>query len=227
MKCDLANFRLERLLVWNDGEGRTASEHMAFDEWMLSLQSPCLRAYRWDHAAVSVGTMASAQAAASFAEERPWVRRWTGGGIVEHGSDLTISLALPAAALTGKLDARVIYGWIHRAAEKALRPIVSEVRAADARDFINGPQCFESPVCSDLMLGDAKVLGGALRRSRAGILYQGSLQRVLPPDDFLPLMAANLADKCVAWHPDLAAESAAKSLARSRYASDDWKFRRA
>jgi lipoate-protein ligase A len=227
MKCDWANFRLERLLVWNDIAGRVAPEHMAFDEWMLGQQSPCLRAYRWNHAAVSVGTMASAQAAVSFAGERPWVRRWTGGGIVEHGSDLTIALALPADALTWELDARAVYGWIHRAAEKALRPIISAVRAADAQDFINGPQCFESPVCSDLMLGDAKILGGALRRSRAGILYQGSLQRVLPPDDFLPLMAANLADNCVVWRPDLDAESAAKSLARSRYASDNWKFRRA
>lgn len=226
MKCDLPNFRLERLLVWNDSAGRSAPEHMAFDEWMLSLQLPCLRAYRWDHAAVSVGTMASAQAAASFAGERPWVRRWTGGGIVEHGSDLTISLALPVAALTRKLDARVLYGWIHRAAECALQPIASDIRTADAQDFLNGPQCFESPVCSDLMLGNAKILGGALRRSRSGILYQGSIQRVLPSDEFLPLMAANLADDCVPWQPDIDAEAAAKSLAQSRYSSDDWKFRR-
>ncbi len=226
MKCNRTNFRLERLLVWNDTVGREAPEHMAFDELMLGLRLPCLRAYRWNHAAVSVGTMTSARIAASFAGERPWVRRWTGGGIVEHGSDLTIALALPTHALKQKLDAHAIYSWIHRAAEKALKPIAPEVRAAAAQDFLNGPQCFESPVCSDLMLGDAKILGGALRRSRVGILYQGSLQRVLPTDDFLSLMAANLADECVAWNPDLDAESAANSLVQSRYAADDWTFRR-
>jgi hypothetical protein len=37
-------------------------------------------------------------------------------------------------------------------------------------------ECFNEPVGFDLLEGDRKVLGGALRWTRAGALYQGSLQ---------------------------------------------------
>jgi lipoate-protein ligase A len=36
--------------------------------------------------------------------------------------------------------------------------------------------CFQDPVCNDVMLGDKKIAGGALRVTKRALLYQGTIQ---------------------------------------------------
>lgn len=43
-------------------------------------------------------------------------------------------------------------------------------------DCREGAACFQSPVPLDIVLDGIKICGGALRRSKAGVLYQGSLR---------------------------------------------------
>lgn len=217
---------LPELQIWRDDQFRTPSENMAVDEQLLSLSFPVLRFYRWERPAVSVGTMASAQEAERFACGRPWVRRWTGGGMVEHGNDLTVSLALPSRHVPRQMDAMTIYRWIHRAVQKSVQPELPDVRLAEIADFSNGPRCFESPVCADLMQGNSKVLGGALRRSRFGTLYQGSLQQIVPPAEMFRRMAMELAGQYSEWKPDRDFLQTAQTLSVSRYGSTSWIERR-
>ena len=67
---------------------------MAVDEALLRhVQTPLLRIYGWETACVSIGYFQKATVAPS---DRPFVRRYTGGGLVEHGRDLTYTLVLPA-----------------------------------------------------------------------------------------------------------------------------------
>ena len=69
------------------------ARNMAIDESLLRhVQSPVLRIYSWDQPCVSIGYFQKAQLAPT---DRPMVRRFTGGGLVEHGKDLTYTHVLP------------------------------------------------------------------------------------------------------------------------------------
>ena len=52
--------------------------------------------------------------------ERDLVRRWTGGGIVFHGDDLTYSIVIPASDPAFDESSIAIYEKIHRALCAAL-----------------------------------------------------------------------------------------------------------
>jgi len=217
--------RLEILQIWADEVDRSAAEHMACDESLLALSWPTLRLYRWSHEAVSVGTMASAGEAAAFAGQRPWVRRWTGGGMVEHGKDLTLALAVQHGSISQKMNASEWYRWIHHAALDALRSSFPSARLASPPDFESGSQCFQSPVCADVMLGDRKILGGALRKTRDGVLYQGSLQNMMPPEDFSLRFGSALAESPTPWSPTDEFFLGVRDLQKARYEAEDWIFR--
>jgi lipoate-protein ligase A len=71
--------------------------NMAIDEALLeSLTLPAVRFYRWQSPALSFGYFGRFADVASYQSERDLVRRWTGGGIVFHGEDLTYSILIPA-----------------------------------------------------------------------------------------------------------------------------------
>lgn len=220
-----AGFCLDALCVWVDEERHAGPMHMAIDEILLSVDAPTLRTYRWPEPWVSIGTTVSAGEATKFASGRPWVRRWTGGGMVEHGRDLTIALAIPAMAYNAKIPPRSLYEAVHSAALAALADARPDLRMAVAADFAEGVRCFESPVCGDVMHQDTKILGGALRRTRSGVLYQGSLQVSAVPDDFARRMAAGIASDIIAWQPEDDFYNAARLVAE-QYRSDDWANKR-
>lgn len=214
--------RLERLYLWVDDVGRSPAEHMACDELLLSLEHPTLRAYRWNAEAVSVGVMASARESMAFSGSRPWVRRWTGGGIVEHGCDLTLAFAAPAACISTMMNARDWYCWMHRAALRVLTVALPEARLATPADMDPGAQCFQSPVDADVLIGNQKILGGALRIHRSGVLYQGSLQSVSMPEDFPQSLGCALADQTEPWIPTWEYLESARRLSEIKYLSNDW-----
>lgn len=142
-------------------------------------------------------------------------RRPTGGGIVEHGEDWTYSLILPADHPVCARSASEIYMHLHEALAAALGscgvktsllpcgdkedPCPAEPRKP--RNVIPG-QCFLEPVGRDVMLldGQTKVAGAAMKRTRSGLLLQGTIdRRPLPePDwttfetDFLSFLAEYL-----------------------------------
>ena len=72
--------------------------NMAIDEALLeSATIPTIRFYRWNSPALSFGYFGTFSDVAIYAAERDLVRRWTGGGIVLHGDDLTYSIIIPAS----------------------------------------------------------------------------------------------------------------------------------
>ena len=175
----------ERLEVIDDPLPRSAAFNMAADESLLEQleDNPLLRIYRWSRAAISFGYFTR------FAELRPGggcelVRRWTGGGIVEHGADFTYALVIPRSGLAALGAPGQSYQLLHRALAQALakagvetNALSEEILPGNARPSgAPGCYCFAHPVAHDLMGGGRKLAGAAQRRTRRGLLHQGSVQ---------------------------------------------------
>ncbi|MEI6073169.1 MAG: hypothetical protein WCS31_15350 [Verrucomicrobiae bacterium] len=205
------------LLVWEDAAERSPSGQMAMDEALLALSpQPVLRIYRWAAPAVTFGYAQRHAVAQALAGSLPVVRRWTGGGTVFHGSDLTLTLAVPAPHPLCSESPERIYRGVHEALLPALRE--KDARLASAEDCRAGAACFASPALHDILCGGKKICGGALRRGRSGVLYQGSLHRVLSA---APLAAA-LADAHAAFFPGPEIENKSSLLDLTKYSTDAW-----
>src|SRR5437016_14479770 len=89
---------------------------MALDEVLLETStSPTLRSYRWKSPALSFGYFGSYADVADQSGAREIVRRWTGGGVVPHGDDLTYSGIIPASHPFFARSSLAIYSYLHDA----------------------------------------------------------------------------------------------------------------
>ena len=88
---------------------------MALDEALFqgTMESglPILRIYQWQTPAVTFGYFGEYP----DSESRPAIRRITGGGLVEHGEDVTLCLTIPAKSRAAKISVEERYRWIHEA----------------------------------------------------------------------------------------------------------------
>src|SRR5256885_13539498 len=96
--------------VYHDCDSRSAALNMAIDEALLEAATqPTIRFYRWDHSALSFGYFGKFSEVEGHSVECDIVRRWTGGGIVFHGADLTYSIGIPAQDLAFLESSMSIY----------------------------------------------------------------------------------------------------------------------
>jgi len=208
----------------------SAFENMAVDESLLrQVEAPVLRIYGWEQACVSIGYFQKTSVVANGAG---FVRRYTGGGLVEHGRDLTYTLVLPAdhpLTLAGTLPS---YRSIHTAVVAALRAAGVDGQLATAQPQKDHPSCFLKPVPADVLDPKGnKLAGAAQRRTRQGCLHQGS---ILIPNK-IPLSLPGLLAKELAhtlqtdWSPGKKTAQEmelAKTLLRDRYSTREWNFSR-
>ncbi len=158
---------------------------MAIDEVLLTTARPAiLRFYRWNAPSVSFGYFVRFAEAREIAGDRAVVRRWTGGGIVPHGEDLTYSIMIGAHA------------------------------------------CFANPVVSDVIESGRKIAGAAQRKTRSGLLHQGSIQRGNLDERFRNAFAQLLGERIVEGRVEAGVLHAAEELAATKYATVDWLRRR-
>ena len=102
------------LTVCYDENPLSAAMNMAIDEALLEWATiPTIRFYRWNSPALSFGYFGTFSDVAIHAAERDLVRRWTGGGIVLHGDDLTYSVMIPASDPAFSESSIWIYEKIH------------------------------------------------------------------------------------------------------------------
>jgi len=206
---------------WEDGESRPPPDQMAVDEALFTLATrPILRTYRWDAPAVSFGYGQRLGDIREWAPGLPSVRRWTGGGLVFHDRDLTLALAIPAGLGFENKSSLVIYEEIHRSIVAAMELVTHGIRLAGAADCRPGPQCFNSPAAGDVLAAGEKLCGGALRRTKAGLIYQGSIQcNILPaPADVARAMAATV-KPCQSTQKFT---QLAEQLSREKYSTPAW-----
>jgi lipoate-protein ligase A len=210
--------------------------NMALDETLLlnarKIGRPVLRFYSWSEPAASFGYFQRYADVANATSLRPLVRRPTGGGIVPHDSDWTYSLLFPPShswyALKAVESYRRLHEWVC-SAFKELR-IVAEL-AQQARKEVPG-QCFAGAEQFDVVFRDRKIAGAAQRRTRDGLLIQGSIQ---PPAGanrtawevaFAAWAMKHLEVRWRDWWPPLDLEEEARELAHTKYSSDAYNQKR-
>lgn len=223
-------------LLVQSGAGE-AAWNMAFDEALLEaaprLGRPVLRFYSWTQPAASFGYSQHFRDVAQLTPLRPLVRRSTGGGLVPHGADWTYSLVFPPShawhALRAAESYRQLHAWL-KASFARLR--VDTELAARARKESPG-QCFAGPEQADLLWRGRKIAGAAQRRTKAGLLIQGSIQpqpEGIAKIDWQQAVCDEAGERFHArWEPlerDPAIWERAEELARGKYSKDEYTRRR-
>jgi lipoyl(octanoyl) transferase len=214
-----------KLRLIQDGSPRPAAENMAIDETLfLNAAYPVLRSYRWVRPSVSFGYFTPWNEVVLRFAGRDLVRRWTGGGIVEHGQDFTYSLICPGnESLPTTIE---FYRLVHLAISNILQKNGCPVEMVPFSEPVWSTACFEKAVQFDLKLRDEKIAGAAIRRNRRGLLLQGSIQRLEVPAQFAVMLAGALGEQvdCSAVS-DLLMEQAAH-LVKEKYGAAEWNCRR-
>lgn len=200
---------------------------MAIDEVLLnSGRSAILRFYRWNKPAISFGYFVTFTEACAAAGDREMVRRWTGGGIVPHGEDLTYSIMIGSNDDAFSLPSKIVYQRVHAALSTTLCDLRIRAVLKQANEPKLSEACFANPVVSDVMENGRKIAGAAQRKTRSGLLHQGSIQRENLNEKFRSVFSKLLAKKLIMNNIEMDILSAAEKLVLAKYATDAWLRRR-
>ncbi len=213
----------EKLLEVLDPEPHAAALNMAIDEVLLrAAERPMLRVYRWERPAISIGYFEKWAALPNPVAGVEIVRRWTGGGVVEHGADVTYTLIIPPEHELARVSAAESYRRIHDRVAALLgeQGTVAQLAGATAEKISSG--CFENPAEADILAEGRKVAGAAQRRTRWGLLHQGSVQGLALAPDFAERLAATFAAHSERRLLSGDEVAAARSLAAEKYATEAW-----
>jgi len=220
---DMTKSLFASLNVFHDIPSRSSALNMAIDEALLeNATEPSIRFYKWDHPALSFGYFGKFADVADHSTERDLVRRWTGGGIVFHSDDLTYSIVIPASEAAFSESSMSVYEKIHDALRAALVRSGRDVELA-----ANGAQkisdsCFANPVRGDVLSNGRKIAGAAQRRTRHGLLQQGSIQDIDLTTEFADQFASELCSKYCHNTLDERLIARACEIAEQKYETQVW-----
>jgi lipoate-protein ligase A len=190
---------------------------MALDEALLEngvrLNAPILRFYGWTQAAASFGYFQHYLDVEKATHLRPLIRRPTGGGLVPHDCDWTYSAVFPPNHPWYSLSAVESYQQIHEWIQHAFGRLKIATELASCCLKAGPSQCFVGYEKFDLLWHGKKIAGAAQRRTKAGLLIQGSIQ---PPP---------LSLKRTEWEAAMLASIPAEVSAGTRALSADNRLR--
>ena len=212
---------------WKDPLVRSGPENMAVDSWLLERGEPVLRVYGWKGDWCSMGYFGSADEARSVVPGPSLVRRATGGGFVDHRDDLTYTIVVPRTSRLAGLKGSGSYRVVHEALAEALKEAGMEVGIVKEDALVRSPVCFEKPVAWDILdEAGRKVAGAGQRRTRSGLLHQGSVmyREGVDGDTVMRSLARRLALKV----EDVFCEPSGESFAAliDQFACPSWLERR-
>jgi lipoyl(octanoyl) transferase len=167
-------------------------------------------------------------------------RRPTGGGLVDHRDDWTYSLVVPRGHPFEEARATQSYRAIHEALAAALTAAGARVELKPVAEPMpdgepGGPAgvCFQRAEIFDVVHSGtgAKIAGGAQKRNKRGLLFQGSIWKPAAGgdsvdwekfgEDFVVRLAAALGAQATPtpW-PDLNEEEVSALV--EQYSSPEW-----
>ena len=209
---------------------------MALDELLLESASeiggPILRFYELTEPAVTFGYFQKFAEIQRLTNLRPLIRRPTGGGLVPHDADWTYSLVFPPGAAWYHLKAIESYERVHQWLQAAFEALgVATELSAGAVSQATG-QCFIGAERFDLTWQGRKIAGAAQRRTRQGLLVQGSIQPPAPLSKSnwqKALCEAASEQWTVQWQPlewQPAFDERVRTLAEGKYGARQYNERR-
>lgn len=164
-------------------------ENMAEDASLIELANNggevIFRQYAWDRDCVSYGYFQDADAVqAVYSDEVALVKRPTGGGVVDHRGDWTYAMGIPVGHVLYQQKAMQTYAAIHECIAGVLREFGIDASLCDEASCCGSGRkaevasCFVRPVMYDVVDGKSgrKLAGAAQRKTRQGLLVQGSIQ---------------------------------------------------
>lgn len=212
----------QTLALWPDKTPRGGPAQMACDEALLQVADlPVLRIFRWESPWISIGYFVPFAEAQSLRPELPVCRRWTGGGIVIHDGDLTFSLVIPSREPLASLRPVESYRKIHETIVRVMTACGTEASLADGRSPSDG-QCFAAPVIHDVVADGRKIAGGAQRRTRRGLLHQGSIQNAELGTDFTRKLGEAFAEEIIEWTPPHTMEEITRIFIQEKYGAPEF-----
>jgi lipoate-protein ligase A len=209
---------------------------MAWDEALLEsvavLGQPVLRLYGWTEPAATFGYFQKFAEVERMTSLRPLIRRPTGGGLVLHDADWTYSLSVPPEHAWYSLRAVASYRRMHEWIQTAFAQLsVAAELAPCGRPEAPG-QCFAGAEQFDVVLGLRKIAGAAQRRTKEGLLIQGSIQ---PPtgvvreafeDAFADVARLYLGGDGAFYEPGSAMRRRVQELTSQKFGRDEFNRRR-
>ncbi len=222
-------FPLTSLKLWLDPIQRSGPENMAVDEWLLeTIAEPILRIYEWKGAWGSLGRFCELNQATESLINVCLVRRSTGGGIVDHQNDWTYSLVIPEKEKLAQTRASESYRTIHEALSFVLSDCFRLVSQVPGVSELGGV-CFEKPVAFDVIddVGN-KIAGAGQRRTKEGLLHQGSVFGKCNPIDSIDRSKRFCAVLSPHWTAVelVPPTDVIRRKVAERYANEEWTKRR-
>ncbi|QJE97503.1 lipoyl protein ligase domain-containing protein [Luteolibacter luteus] len=210
------------LRLWIDPVARDGPENMAVDEWLAETADvPVLRSYRWKPGWGSFGYFVKAGDLPDHGLK--WVRRWTGGGIVDHREDWTYTVFVPRGHSLAEARGAESYRVIHSAVVAGLLEAGKEALLAGPAAAAAGGECFIQAVEHDVLDATGrKIAGAGQRRSVRGLLHQGS---VAVESSLERALASALAEK-VEENPYFPDPGTLAAKVAGRYGMENWANRR-
>jgi lipoate-protein ligase A len=200
-----------------------AAFNMALDEVLLRTAAkrgrPLLRVYSWKKPAVTFGYFQKFPG--QLADDYEVVRRPTGGGVVYHVTDTTYTVFVSPGHSLHAAKTADAYCLLHKAVAAAFE---TQPQLHDAE--IHSPQgqyeCFQKPVRGDVMTDGRKLAGGAQRRTKSGLLHQGSIDAKIPAEQLKRGFQETLGIVFENYELGDSERAAAEKLVVEKYATDAW-----
>lgn len=200
-----------------------AAFNMALDEALLRAAvkrgRPLVRFYSWEKPAITFGYFQKFPT--NLVNGYEVVRRPTGGGVVYHVADTTYTVVVPPTHAFSMMAAMDAYCLLHKAVAASFEA-GAELHAAEVHSPKGQYECFQKPVRGDVVTGGRKLAGGAQRRTKSGMLHQGSIDAKIPVEQLKRGFQETLGIVFENYDLTDSERVAAEKLVVEKYATDAW-----
>lgn len=147
---------------------------------------PILRFYEWEKPSATYGYFLEPE---DFFIERQidLAKRPTGGGVLFHTDDLAFSLTIPATHPFYSVNPLHSYQAINQCVIDALKSLGFTLKftLCCPKTSARGSFCMTNPTTYDILVDGKKLCGAAQRKTKTGLLHQGTICFGLPSKELI------------------------------------------
>jgi len=181
-----------------DTAARSAEENMRLDAELLETLDPngqpILHFYDWEGDCATYGYFVNPADFLNLEEVKKrklnLAKRPTGGGIIFHIWDLAFSVLIPASHPQFSENTLDNYAFVNNRVLAAASHFIGErpmltVEDGPAPDRSCTRFCMAQPTKYDVVLNGRKIAGAAQRKTKKGLLHQGTISLQMPDEEYL------------------------------------------